>query len=126
MSPIGELSYVGLVSSDPAAACAVFERRLGLPRNDLPGPGGAVAVFSIGRSALAVFPPGHPLVGGEAKPGVHHIALGVDDLRRAGAAAGAAGAPGSRRALIGFLHPRALGGVLLHLVQRPLMAPDPP
>ncbi|HMH53065.1 MAG TPA: VOC family protein, partial [Candidatus Acidoferrum sp.] len=36
-------------------------------------------VFALGRSALAVFPPGHPLVEGEARPGVHHIALGVDD-----------------------------------------------
>jgi hypothetical protein len=26
--------------------------------------------------------------------------------------------PGSRRALIGFPHPRALGGVLMHVVQR--------
>jgi catechol 2,3-dioxygenase-like lactoylglutathione lyase family enzyme len=94
MNPVGELAYVGLVSSDPAAACAVFERHLALPRNDLDSAGGAVAVFSIGRSALAVFPPGHPLVGDEAKPGVHHIALGVDDLARAGEAAGTAEAPG--------------------------------
>ena len=28
------------------------------------------------------------------------------------------GRPGSRRALIGFPHPRALGGVLMHVVQR--------
>lgn len=28
------------------------------------------------------------------------------------------GRPGSRRALIGVLHPRALNGVLAHLVQR--------
>jgi hypothetical protein len=26
--------------------------------------------------------------------------------------------PGSRRTLIGFPHPRALGGVLMHVVQR--------
>jgi len=98
MSPIGELAYVGLVSSDPAAACAVFERHLGLPRNDLPGPGGTVPVFSIGRSALAVFPLGHPLAGDDAKPGVHHIALGVDDLARAGALAGAADSPAAQSA----------------------------
>jgi hypothetical protein len=30
------------------------------------------------------------------------------------------GRPGSRRAMIGFLHPRSLNGVLLHLVQRPV------
>jgi methylmalonyl-CoA/ethylmalonyl-CoA epimerase len=28
------------------------------------------------------------------------------------------GRPGSRRARIGFLHPKALGGVLVHLVER--------
>ena len=94
MNPVGELAYVGLVSSDPVAACAVFERHLALPRKDLDSAGGAVAVFSIGRGALAVFPPGHPLVGDEAKPGVHHIALGVDDLARAGEVAGTAVAPG--------------------------------
>ena len=30
-----------------------------------------------------------------------------------------AGRPGSRRAKIGFPHPRALGGVLMHVVERP-------
>jgi hypothetical protein len=29
------------------------------------------------------------------------------------------GRPGSRRALIGFIHPKGLGGVLLHVVERP-------
>jgi hypothetical protein len=29
-----------------------------------------------------------------------------------------AGRPGSRRALIGFIHPKSLHGVLIHLVQR--------
>jgi len=60
-------------------------------------------------------------------PRLHHIALktpDIDGTLGALAAAGlplidARGRPGSRRALIGFLHPRALGGVLLHLVQRP-------
>ena len=125
MNPVGELAYVGLVSSDPAAACAVFERHLGLPRNDLASAGGAVAVFSIGRSALAVFPPGHPLVGDEAKPGVHHIALGVDDLRSAGAAAGAMGAPGEglggRRTMA--LPREATSGVRTLLTEKLALAP---
>lgn len=58
--------------------------------------------------------------------GLHHLALGVRDidatlarLADAGhAVIDRAGRPGSRRARIGFLHPRALGGVLVHLVQR--------
>ena len=59
-------------------------------------------------------------------PGLHHIALKTGDIDRALAdlhAAGhrvidMAGRPGSRRALIGFIHPSALGGVLVHFVQR--------
>lgn len=127
MKPVGELAYVGLVSSDLAAACAVFGRHLGLPRNDLESAGGPVAVFSIGRTALAVFPPGHPLIGDEAKPGVHHIALGVDDLERAAASVGAAGAQGSglggRRALA--LPREATCGVRTLLTERLALAPHP-
>jgi methylmalonyl-CoA/ethylmalonyl-CoA epimerase len=74
-----ELAYVALVSNDVAATCTVFEQLLGLPRTDLVSgaTGDQVPVFAVGRSALAVFPVGDPLVGGEQKPGVHHIALGV-------------------------------------------------
>ncbi len=59
-------------------------------------------------------------------PGLHHLALKTPDIAAAltrFARAGLwvidrAGRPGSRRALIGFVHPSALGGVLLHFVQR--------
>ncbi len=59
-------------------------------------------------------------------PGLHHLALTVSDINGALAALGRAGytlidragRPGSRRALIGFIHPKSLGGVLMHLVQR--------
>ena len=73
------IAYVALVSNDPALAVNVCERHFGLPRTELSSPAGPVSVFALGRSALAVFPPGHPMVDGEARPGVHHIALGVDD-----------------------------------------------
>ncbi|MEO6743805.1 MAG: VOC family protein [Caldimonas sp.] len=94
-----ELAWVGLVSNDVEAAATVFATHLGLPRTDLATADGPVAVFGIGRSALAVFPSGHSMVGGDAKPGVHHIALGVDDLGEATRMAAeaniaAAGAPG--------------------------------
>ena len=57
---------------------------------------------------------------------LHHIALKVTDINSALASlerAGhvmldAVGRPGSRRALIGFIHPKSLNGVLMHLVQR--------
>jgi len=91
-----QIAYVALASSDPAATCSVFERHFGLPRNDLASAAGTIPVFSIGRSALAVFPIGHPLLDGETKAGVHHIALGVDDLGAAAARAAAAGTPSRR------------------------------
>ena len=75
-----QIAYVALASNDPAATCAVFEKHFKLQRTELDSPQGKVPVFGVGRSALAVFPLGHPMLDGAAKPGVHHIALGVDDL----------------------------------------------
>jgi len=59
-------------------------------------------------------------------PGLHHIALKVSDidgllanLANAGhSLIDNVGRPGSRQARIGFIHPAALGGLLVHLVQR--------
>ena len=83
-----QIAYVAVASNDVSATCAVYEQHFGLPRNNLASSAGEIAVYSLGQSALAVVPLGHPLIDGEAKPGVHHIALGVDDLdaatRRAG------------------------------------------
>ena len=76
-----DLAYVALVVSDSEATARVLGANLGLKRNDIDdGTGQRVPVFAIGESALALFPQGHPGVGGETRPGVHHIALGVDHL----------------------------------------------
>ena len=93
-----QVAYVALAASDPAATCSALERHFELPRNDLDSAAEQVPVFSLGRSALAVFPVGHPMVEGETKPGVHHIALGVDDLRAATERAAAAGVPAASSA----------------------------
>jgi catechol 2,3-dioxygenase-like lactoylglutathione lyase family enzyme len=86
VKPIADhVAYVALVSNDPSLAAKVFETHFGLPRADLTSRAGSVPVFALGRSALAVFPPAHPVVDGEARPGVHHIALGVDDPQAAAA-----------------------------------------
>jgi catechol 2,3-dioxygenase-like lactoylglutathione lyase family enzyme len=115
-----QIAYVALVSSDPNIATRVFERHFGLPRVELSSPAGPVPVFALGRSALAVFPPKHPLVDGEARPGVHHIALGVDDLDAAAASTTCDGAPavglGGRR--IQRLSREATNGVRILLTER--------
>lgn len=59
-------------------------------------------------------------------PGLHHLALKTADIDAALAALDEAGLsmidrrgrPGSRRARIGFVHPRSLSGLLVHLVER--------
>ena len=58
--------------------------------------------------------------------GLHHIAIKASDINgtlqkmsKAGfQMIDQVGRPGSRRALIGFPHPKSTGGILMHLVQR--------
>lgn len=60
-------------------------------------------------------------------PGLHHVAFKTQDidgvlakLETDGVALiDKRGRPGSRRGRIGFIHPKATGGVLLHFVERP-------
>ncbi len=60
-------------------------------------------------------------------PGLHHVAMktsDIDAVLRGLDAAGVQvidkkGRPGSRAGLIGFVHPQAMGGVLLHFDERP-------
>ncbi len=97
--PGRDLAYVALVARDIAPPAAVFER-LGLARAELDdGHGGTVAAFGAGASRLVLFPEGHPFVGDDARPGVHHLALGVPDLTealdRVGGGVGGGGVGGS-------------------------------
>jgi methylmalonyl-CoA/ethylmalonyl-CoA epimerase len=120
-----QIAYVAVASSDPAATCAIYEQHFGLPRNDLASSAGEIAVYSLGRSALAVVPLGHPVIDGAAKPGVHHIALGVDDLEaaiaRAGITATHAEGLAGRRAVA--LDRDATAGVQVRLTERLSLAP---
>jgi methylmalonyl-CoA/ethylmalonyl-CoA epimerase len=60
-------------------------------------------------------------------PGLHHVCFAVDDLAGALATLRAAGVPlvdevprpGARGHLVAFIHPKATGGVLFELCQRP-------
>ena len=115
-----QIAYVALASNDVAATCAVYEQHFRLPRSNLTSSDGEIAVYSLGQSALAVVPLGHPLIDGESKPGVHHIALGVDDLdaatRRAGLPASRAESLAGRRAVA--FDRRATVGVRVRLTER--------
>ena len=120
-----QIAYVAVASSDPAATCAVYAEHFGLPLNLLPSAQGDISVFTLGRSALAVAPLGHPLIDGDSKPGVHHIAFGVDDLdaaaRQAGITAIAASGLAGRRVLA--LDRDATVGVRVRLTERLALRP---
>lgn len=99
-----ELAYVALVVRDLDAASAVFGRHLGFAQTDLDADGDKLPVFSVGQSALALFPLGHSYVDGFDKPGVHHIALSSKDLKAGIASATDARMPSAgeeRRSLAG-------------------------
>ena len=73
------ITYVAVASNDPETTCSIYEKYFELPRTDFNTPEGKVSLFSIGQSALAVVPLGHSLIDGDLKPGVHHIAFGLQD-----------------------------------------------
>lgn len=70
-----DLAYVALVVDEPAASAAIFESDFGLPRRDLSSDGRAVPAISVGATAMALFQPGDPFLGPDARKGVHHIAI---------------------------------------------------
>src|SRR5712692_10724180 len=102
---VGDCELEFLANFDPRQAGHVDHGRAGTTRQDQ----GAIARYVATRGR-----------------GLHHFAVkarGADALLGGMAADGlpmidVKGRPGSRRALIGFPHPRALGGVLMHVVQR--------
>lgn len=122
-------AWVALVVDDVEAAARGIERDLGLSRRDCPAAGGTrrVPVLPVGATALALFAPGDPFVGGERRTGVHHVALAVDDLRAAAGAASVAGvsvaapAPGLAGGRRAALAPEATAGVRIWLTE-PLVA----
>lgn len=89
------LAYVALVVTDVEATAMALARDFGLPRTDCAvRPEARISpVFAVGASALALFAPGDPFVGGQANPGVHHIAMEVPDLEKAVRQTAPAGVP---------------------------------
>lgn len=101
-----DLAYVALAVTDDDGAARVLGRELALKRTDIDdGHGGRIPLFTVGQSALALFPLGHPGIDGWDRPGVHHIALGCPHLDDGLAQADKAG----MAALSGKLQP-GLGG----------------
>lgn len=119
------LAYVGVVVRDAAAVASTLERDFLLPRRSYPvgSTGRQAPAFPVGRALVALFDLGDPFVGGAEKTGVHHLAISVDDVDRAGREAAEHGAPcrsGVPEAGLGgaprlLLDPEATGGVMAYL-----------
>lgn len=130
-----QLAYAALVVKDVEATARVLGEVLGLRRGTLSvgGNGATATVFSVGGSALALFAPGDPFVDGRKRPGVHHIALAVEDLAEGLSQLREADLPLARRQpAIGLggraaalLDPQATGGALIRLTEPLQLAPSP-
>lgn len=71
-----ELAYVAVAVRDLAAATRLFSESVGLPRA---AEFSDSVLFGLRSSALALFDVEDPILGNNAKPGVHHIALAAVD-----------------------------------------------
>ena len=128
-----QLAYAALVVNDVEATAQALSGPFGLRRADLPVGGATAPVFSVGRSALALFPAGHAYVEGRERPGVHHIAMAVDDLAQAMEQAREAGVPLAQqqpaegldgRKMVS-LAPQATGGAPVYLSEQLNLEPSP-
>jgi methylmalonyl-CoA/ethylmalonyl-CoA epimerase len=128
------LDHVGIAVKDLGAAVAFYRDALGLhiePPEDVAAQRTRVHFVQTGDSLLELLEPtaddspiGRFL--GARGPGLHHVALRVDDVAAALAELKARGVrlideaprPGAHGSLVAFVHPSAAHGVLVELVQR--------
>ena len=133
--PPGPVDHVGIAVRDLDAACARYRELLGAEvehHERLPGRGVEIAYLRLpGDTRIELIAPLDDQ-GTVARfldkrgEGLHHICIRVEDVGAALERLGAAGVrcvddeplPGAEGALVAFLHPEALGGVLLELKQK--------
>jgi LAO/AO transport system kinase len=128
------LDHVGVVVGDAAAIVAFLERTCGVtadPVEDLERQGVRVQFIRAGPAAIEIIVPIGPTSPvsrflERRGPGLHHVALRVDDLEAALSSLKARGVqlvdevprPGAAGTTVAFIHPSSAGGVLVELVAR--------
>lgn len=110
------LAWVAIVSREPDVTAQRLEELFGLARAELRGNDGAVTALKVGRSAIVVLPPGHALAAGRERPGVDHLAIGVENVAAAAVEAERRGFP-----CAGELRPGLAGGEVLPLAPEALL-----
>lgn len=134
LAQIGKIDHLGIAVHSIEAAMPLYTGMLGLELHEIEEVADQkvrTAVFPVGESRIELLEPTSP-DSPVAKflekrgEGIHHVALGVDDVAAALAKLKAEGAKlideaprkGAGGALIAFVHPKSTGGVLLELCQR--------
>lgn len=128
-----DIDHVGIAVEDLETSVAEYRRLLGVEpvhRERVDDQGVEEVLFAVGSSyiqLLGALGPDTPVGRALASrgPGLHHVAYRVDDIVAALEHLRAEGArlvdeaprAGSRGTLIAFIHPKAIGGVLVELVQ---------
>jgi methylmalonyl-CoA epimerase len=127
------IDHIGIATERLEDAAALWGDALGLQLDsteEIATQGVRVAMFAVGESHIELLEPLTPdsPVGkflGKRGPGIHHIAVRVDDIRAALSDLKAKGLRlidevprvGAGGCLVAFIHPAAANGVLLELVQ---------
>jgi len=134
LAQIGKIDHLGIAVHSIEAAMPLYTGMLGLDLHEIEEVEDQkvrTAVFPVGESRIELLEPTSP-DSPVAKflekrgEGIHHVALGVQDVAAALARLKAEGArlideaprKGAGGAMIAFVHPKSTGGVLLELCQR--------
>ena len=134
LAQIGKIDHLGIAVRSIEAAMPLYTGMLGLELHEIEEVEDQkvrTAVFPVGESRIELLEPTSP-DSPVAKflekrgEGIHHVALGVQDVASALAKLKAEGARlideaprrGAGGAMIAFIHPKSTGGVLLELCQR--------
>jgi methylmalonyl-CoA epimerase len=133
MGLLKKLEHVGIAVADLAQAVQLYQEALGLEPDeilDVPERGMRIAFFTLGDVQLELLASAREdsNIANFLKkrgPGLHHLAFRVDDVAASLKRLKERGVPlideepqrGGRGNRIAFLHPRALGGVLVELCE---------
>jgi methylmalonyl-CoA epimerase len=129
-----KIDHIGIATNRLADSLAVWQEALGLgldSTEEVREQGVRVAMLPIGNVLIELLEPLTPdsPVGkflSKRGPGIHHLAIEVEDIRGALEVLAAKGARlidkhprvGAGGCLVAFIHPSSTNGVLLELVQR--------
>jgi len=130
-----KLDHIAVAVRDLDKARAGFEEKLGLSCEhveEVPTEKARVAFFDVGGPHIELVSPteeGSAIDRSIQKrgEGLHHICLEVEDIEATLALAKAAGLelindtprPGAKGTRVAFVHPKALSGVMVELVEKP-------